>query len=652
MKTIKKLLFLSVASLTLFACSDNDSETPSTVDTKAWTFAANMDSTVTPGDNFFMYCNGTWYKNFDLGSNYYWGFCGNESQAYINEYAKAMNSPIIAKFWADSTTIDQTTSTAVAALNKMMALTDNIQTQEDGWKVLAQLMEQGYTPMFRLEVSPQSRVYQALLNVGDTTTVISKSLLQAAGFTDSKAAETARLANRVMAKLAQSRPDVTLSRKYLDTHPEAQDRMRSLSSVKTRSTGYSMLDVIFSELGIDESQVLVFDDYDSFYQNAAAISAEEMKAFLQATIAKDYVYTSHEAIDAYNASASTKISLAGMMTSFYKKRMCYISSYDYATHTVSAAEKADMVSKCKELITVFKERINALDWMSSTTKAKAIVKLDKMIINAGYPDKWIDAGLPTLTGTSLTEDILQIRKANFDGLKYIVGKTAEEQSFNALILVDNINMKEDNACYIPSVNSINIFPIYLKKPYYSSDYSDAFNYSTLGSTVGHEMTHGFDTNGSQYDEAGDYKNWWTVADKMEYQAREQKLVDCYDLLEIMPDELPNVYADGEKTLGENTADLGGVLLGYQAYMEKLAKEGYSGDELVKQQKKYFQAYGEQWRAKYLAWVAVYLKKNDVHSLAKERVNGIVMNIDRWYELYNVKFGDNLYLPTDKRAYIW
>src|SRR5574344_2877453 len=144
MKTIKKLLFLSVASLTLFACSDNDSETPSTVDTKAWTFAANMDSTVTPGDNFFMYCNGTWYKNFDLGSNYYWGFCGNESQAYINEYAKAMNSPIIAKFWADSTTIDQTTSTAVAALNKMMALTDNIQTQEDGWKVLAQLMEQGY----------------------------------------------------------------------------------------------------------------------------------------------------------------------------------------------------------------------------------------------------------------------------------------------------------------------------------------------------------------------------------------------------------------------------------------------------------------------------------------------------------------------------
>ena len=651
---MRQLFYMAAAALMLTACSDNGTDiVPSAVDTKPWPYTANMDTTVAPGDNFFMYCIGTWYKNCDLDGKPYWGLVRGESQAYIAQYTKAMDSPAIATFWADSAKIDQTTDAARLAVDKMMAMTEQIQTREDAWKVLADLMEQGYTPLFHLYLYSKSSVYYALLDKTniDSVMVTPASLLKVAGFSDRKAKETVQLASQVQEKLSKSRPDVDLSPEYLDTHPEVQNGILPLSSMKTRNTGYAFLDIILHELGIDESQVFVDQSLISYYQQIANLTAAEIKAYLQMHISQDYLYTSHQTISQYNQTAATKVSLAGLMNDFYTTNMNYIASYDYATHTVSAAEKADMVSKCKEMIAVCKERIQALDWMSATTKAKAITKLDKMVFNVGYPDNWIEAGLPTLAGHSLVEDVMTIRKANFNAQKSIIGKTVEEQSFNVCMLRDGNNLNTDNAAYYPSENSIIIYPIYLKKPYYSTEYSDAYNYAMIGSCIGHEITHAFDADGSKRDELGNYKNWWTVADKMEYQDREQKLIDCYNQLEVLPDELPNVYNNGTMTLNENIADLGGMLLAYQAYMQKLAKEGYSGDELVKQEKKYFQAYGEVWRGKYNT-LAANLYKTNVHSLPKERVNGVVMNIDRWYELYDVKFGNILYLKPEKRAYIW
>ena len=250
------------------------------------------------------------------------------------------------------------------------------------------------------------------------------------------------------------------------------------------------------------------------------------------------------------------------------------------------------------------------------------------------------------------EDMMQIRAANFKGTMACVGKTSEEMSFNWMILCEDVSLLVDNAYYNPGDNSMTILPIYLMEPYYSKEYSDAFNYSTLASTLGHEMTHALDVNGSMFDAYGNYRNWWTVADKMEFKDRQQKLIDCINMLEIMPNELPNVFADGEMTLSENTADLGGFLIGLQAYVEKLKREGYYGEEMTKQERKFYQAYAEQWRAKYTPKYALRRRKDDVHSLAKERVNGTVMNTDRWYELFDVKFGNILYLTPETRARIW
>ena len=168
------------------------------------------------------------------------------------------------------------------------------------------------------------------------------------------------------------------------------------------------------------------------------------------------------------------------------------------------------------------------------------------------------------------------------------------------------------------------------------------------------MTHGFDSFGANYDKMGNLRNWWTVADKMEFEDRQQLLIDCYDQLELLPDEMPGVYAPGEQTLTENIADLGGFLIAHQAYMERLDRDGYTGEERLKQERKFFQGFAELWRSKYgPEYVnASLFEEQDVHSISKERVNGVVMNCDRWYELYDVQEGDKLYLPVERRTYLW
>ena len=207
-----------------------------------------------------------------------------------------------------------------------------------------------------------------------------------------------------------------------------------------------------------------------------------------------------------------------------------------------------------------------------------------------------------------------------------------------------------NCFYYPEFNCLCIYPAYMLPPMYNEQVSDAYNYAEFA-IVGHEITHGFDNNGSNYDKNGDYRNWWTVMDKMAFTEKCQSLIDCYNLLEIMPEEMPGQYCDGENTLGENIADLGGVEIAHQAYVEKLQREGFHGEELEKQERRFYQGWAEVWRQKYTSSYAQTLLE-DVHALPKERVNGVMMNCDRWYELFDVQWGDMLYLAPELRTHIW
>ena len=208
-----------------------------------------------------------------------------------------------------------------------------------------------------------------------------------------------------------------------------------------------------------------------------------------------------------------------------------------------------------------------------------------------------------------------------------------------------------NAMYNPKCNSIFMFPGFLLPPLIPENVSLAYEYAALV-TIGHEFTHGFDTLGAQYDKDGYKRNWWTVADKMAFEDRRDILVRCYNHLEMDPVRLPGEYGRGERTQTEDIADLGGFLTVLDAYQAYLTANGYTGDTYREQLKKFYESYANVWCVQYSDQKLALLKEQDAHSCARLRVNGVVMNTDLWYDLYEVDRNKVLYLPPENRAYIW
>lgn len=219
--------------------------------------------------------------------------------------------------------------------------------------------------------------------------------------------------------------------------------------------------------------------------------------------------------------------------------MKYLLSYAYATQYILQSLKDEYTQICLELKEAFRNRINNLDWMSSTTKERALRKLDLMQLNIGFPERWMEEGLPPLNGNSLAENVAQLRKSKYEINKAMVGKDSKEASFDMLIAND-MSLATTNACYDQITNSINMTPDFMLPPMYDPSKSDALNYAVFYA-IGHEMTHGFDSEGANYNEIGNLENWWTVADKMEFESRQKLLVNCYDHLEVFPDEMPGVF---------------------------------------------------------------------------------------------------------------
>src|SRR5574344_369272 len=661
MKMKKNLFLVSFAALTLFACSDKDVQ--STVDTKSWSLDAQMDTSYSPGNDFFMYCNGSWYNKIDAsGPGYYNVGTFVDAEDVKNEIMKTVDNATINKFWADSANLSSSFSSATAVISANLAKFSNITTKEEAWKALAKAMKMGYSSQLSFTLYPHNGFLKVVYNNVDTLDYNpSKSLkaLKLVGFSDAEAAHIVSCVNSANIKLSKV-PRLNLTLNYLEKHPDVLKRMVPLSSVRTRSgSGSEMLDVISNELGVNIDSVYVDPKALEGYNIIQNLSVDEIKSSILDCIVQDGIYSSQAGIDAYNKDHGTYCTLASLMDIFKGRFMNYIYSYAYSTKCITAENRARALAVCEEFRSVMSSRIASLDWMSATTKAYAQEKLAAMKFNAGYSEHWVKAGLPDLTGNSLVEDVIQLRKARFDFLYSL--KNANSQSYSLDCLCsdpadatgNSLVMTLVNAFYAPMFNCLSIYPAFLMKPFYDASQSDAYNYASFYS-IGHEMTHGFDNKGCDYNKYGDVENWWTISDKMEFASRQQLLVDCYNHLQVGDDreDLKGTYEDGTKTLGENISDLGGFNIALQAYQNKLAKDGYSGDEDIKQEKKFYQAYGNVWRAKQSTDYIKKVMEIDNHSIYNVRINGIVMNTDLWYDLYNVKWGDKLYLIPEKRTYIW
>ena len=313
----------------------------------------------------------------------------------------------------------------------------------------------------------------------------------------------------------------------------------------------------------------------------------------------------------------------------------------------------------KEIQASLRKRIENVEWMSTTTRQNALDKLDNYRLFVGYPDQWYPDCVTSYEGCETLSEAVCRGNRGILKLKGLLMGGSDVFSYNITqsFLNSNNEMETEdltmvNAMYVPSYNCIVIYPAVLLSPVMPGEgVSEAFHYAAFV-TIGHEFTHGFDTQGSSYDKDGRMHNWWTVADKMSFDDRKQNIINCYSKLLLDEERDPYAFCDGGRTQTENIADLGGFLAVLDAYKARLEEQGFTGDNYKEQLRKFYEAYAYCWRVQYNDAKFDILINSDVHSHARLRVNGVVMNTDLWYELYDVDRDNILYLPPERRAYIW
>ena len=293
------------------------------------------------------------------------------------------------------------------------------------------------------------------------------------------------------------------------------------------------------------------------------------------------------------------------------------------------------------LIQTYAERIQNLDWMGDSTKQKALEKMHAMVKKIGYPDKWKDYSSVRISKDSLIANILHCGSYEYNRTVDKIGKPVDRSEWF-------MTPPTVNAYYNPSANNINFPAGILQPPIFYPNGDDALNYGSIGSIIGHEMTHGFDDQGSQYDAVGNLRNWWTAEDAKKFKQKAQLVIDQYDQYMV----LDSLHVNGKLTLGENIADIGGMAIAYAAFQKTdQAKAGEKIGGLTPDQR-FFMSQAQVYRMKFRDQILRTLVLSDPHSPAKFRVDGPDSNTDGFYAAYNVEPGDGMYRPDSIRVHIW
>jgi len=313
----------------------------------------------------------------------------------------------------------------------------------------------------------------------------------------------------------------------------------------------------------------------------------------------------------------------------------------YVAQYFPPESKARMDALVQNLLAAYKSSITTLDWMSEPTKAQAEAKLAKLTTKIGYPTRWRDYTKLTIVRDDLIGNVERANRFEFDRNARKLGKPVDREEWF-------MTPQTVNAYYNPEMNEI-VFPAgILQPPYFNPEADDATNYGAIGATIGHEISHGFDDSGSQFDADGNLRDWWTKEDHEKYAARTKALVAQYDAYE----PVPGYHINGELTLGENIADNAGVAIAYKAYHLALGdKPAPVLDEFTGDQR-FFLSYAQSWRDKTRDEQQIVYLKSDPHSPDKFRVIGVVVNQPPFYTTFDVKPGDKMYLPPDKRVTLW
>lgn len=609
MKQLRYLLFLFLVPL-LFACSDSETTWISTVDPLPFPSDGNKDLSVSPGDDFFQYCNGTWLQNHPISANTIGGLY--EAQAPMDDRVEQLKSddPEIGAFFRLMDGMYDHPDASMAYIQQQVDAIAKPASYEEAFKAIGrmQICGLGYPIAF----------YPF--------------------FHDGKA------------KACICPPISTFG--PVNLSPNNMVPIAQTSGIASEVVG-----LILEGMGIGSEYIYILKNTETYFEQLKAKSVDELYAMMQEAWKALYPYVSTDALKEYNTKTGSNVSQQ-LVQSAARTLIGYPLSYKLAERYIPESKKASYKDIVVRVRDSFRKRLLKVEWMSETTKNNAVEKLDAMGLFVGYPDEWHTDCMPEIKDCqTFVEAAHRMMTAN---LKLQMKLLGSDDSFSMHLIKsmqssDNTLVPEDltlvNCFYEPLENNIFIYPAFMLPPLWNEGVSEAYHYSVF-CVIGHEITHGFDSNGSTYDKVGNLCNWWTVADKMAFEERKQKLVRCYSLLEMDAERSPGVYGNGSRTLNENIADLGGFLTALDAYQEYLLTNGYFGEPYRDQLRKFYEGYANFWCVQYNNSKWNILLNSDTHSAARLRINGVVMNTDLWYDLYDVNRNSILYLPKEERTYIW
>ena len=678
---------MGIITLALLAgCSSRAKKTMDSEKTYPAFNVQNMDTTINPGDDFYDYVNGNWIKNHPIPAdkNSISAFDEladrnrEEIKGIVEEAAADKNAQPgsatqkIGTFYntgMDSVAIDKEETTPV---DKYLAMIDAIKDVNDLLSVSALFQTYQLGTFFYLFSNQDSKnsasviagCYQAGLGLPDRDYYFNND-----GPTKKLREEyVAHVAK--MFELLKDSPDVAKENAQTVMKIETQLAKASFTRVENQDPQktYNKLDIAglnklapnidwkayFTKTGYpDINEVNIYQP--TFFKELSSmmktVSIKDWKTFLRwhfihstaSYLSRDFV---QESFDFYGNKLSGQEKMRPRW-----KRVLDETSADlgeligqlYVKKYFPPEAKQRMTEMVMNLKKSLKQRIQNLTWMGPKTKEEAIAKLDKMGVKVGYPDKWRDYSGLEITSQPFVLNVLNAQNFDFRYDMNKIGKPVDPTEWG-------MTPQTVNAYYNPNRNEI-VFPAgILQPPFFNMNADDAVNYGAIGMVIGHEMTHGFDNMGRQFDKNGNLRDWWTKEDSKAFQEHTKMLVDQYNKYEV----LDSTFVNGQMTLGENIADLGGITVALNAY--KLSREGKEPPKKIDgftDLQRFFLSYAQIWRMNMRDKELRRRVKTDEHSPAKVRINGVVYNVPDFYKAFpQVKPGDKLYRPADERPVIW
>ena len=645
---------------------------------------ANMDLTVKPGDDFYAYASGVWVKNNPVpAKETRWGsfnelrdFNANAVRGLVEAAAADKSAPAgsvtkrVGDFYAaamDSLTIEKLGYTPIKAelekikpINTLQGILNHAsymrtngigstfygfgvgQDRKNVNKYLVNISQGGTTLGDRdyyLNNDSRSVKIRAAYDTYMTT------LFKLIGYTETVAQQKAKtvftiekaLAEAQMTRLEMRDPYKTYNKltvaEFNKLTPNinwantlTQLKVAGQDTVLVNSTSFfKTLDGLLTSTSVADWKTYL--EWNILKSSAGNLSSPFVKA--------SFAFT--------QAQTGQKVQTPRWqtMSSLTDRTIGELLGQLYVAKYFKPEAKARMDVMIENLRKAFEIRIKGLEWMSDETKQKALAKLHAFTPKVGYTTKWRNYdGLVINRGTYL-QNLINASKWAYNENISQLGKPVDRTRFG-------MTPPTVNASYSPTMNSITFPAGILQFPFFHPDADDAINYGGIGAVIGHEMSHGFDDQGSQYDKDGNLKNWWTAEDRKKFEERTKQLGEQFDSYTV----LDTLHVNGKFTMGENIGDLGGLNAAYTAF--KMTKQGQSNEKIdgFTPDQRFFLAWAQVWRGNILPETAAQLIKTDPHSPGPYRTIGAPVNMDAWYNAFDVKPGDKLYKKPEDRIKLW